>query len=67
MGSGPRGGCHGDRLGLRYVRAATPGTDPRFVAMVRDLVLERLDPAVPRARLGQLPVWDTCPADCCRR
>jgi ferrochelatase len=54
-----------DRLGLRYVRAATPGTDPRFVAMVRDLVLERLGPATPRARLGQLPVWDTCPAGCC--
>ena len=51
-----------ERLGLRFVRAATPGTDPRFVAMVRDLVRERLDPAVPRARLGQLPVWDTCPA-----
>ena len=55
-----------DRLGLRYVRAATPGTDARFVAMVRDLVLERLDPAMPRARLGQLPVWDTCPVGCCQ-
>ena len=39
------------RLGLRFVRAATPGTDPRFVAMVRDLILERLDPAAP-APLG---------------
>lgn len=53
------------RLGLRFVRAATPGTDERFVAMVRELVLERLDPAVTRARLGELPVWDTCPAGCC--
>jgi len=53
-------------LGLRYVRAGTPGTDPRFVAMVRDLILERLDPAFPRARLGVLPVWDMCPVDCCR-
>ena len=53
------------RLGVRYVRAATPGTDPRFVAMVRDLVLERLDPATPRPRLGQLPVWDVCPTGCC--
>jgi ferrochelatase len=53
------------RLGLRYVRAATPGTDPRFVGMVRDLILERLDPAAPRARLGTLPVWDVCPAGCC--
>jgi len=54
-------------LGLRFVRAATPGTDPRFVAMVRDLVLERLDPAFPRARLGTLPVWDACPPGCCGR
>jgi protoporphyrin/coproporphyrin ferrochelatase len=53
------------RLGLKYARAATPGDDPRFVNMVRDLVRERLDPAAPRARLGALPVWDTCPAVCC--
>ena len=53
------------QLGLRYARAATPGTDPRFVAMVRDLIVERLDPAAPRARLGSLPVWDACPDGCC--
>lgn len=53
------------RLGLRYARAATPGTDRRFVSMVRDLVAERLDSAAPRARLGTLPVWDTCPTGCC--
>ncbi len=52
-------------LGLRFARAATPGNDPRFVAMVRDLVVERLDPAAPRARLGTLPVWDACPPGCC--
>ena len=51
-------------LGLGYARAATPGTDPRFVAMVRELVLERTT-AVPRSRLGTLPVWDVCPAGCC--
>lgn len=53
------------RLGLRYHRAATPWTDPRFVTMVRDLILERLDPARPRARLGSVPVWDACPEGCC--
>jgi ferrochelatase len=53
------------KRGLRYVRAATPGSDPRFVGMVRDLILERLDPAVPRQRLGTIPVWDACPAGCC--
>lgn len=54
------------RLGLRYIRTETPGPDPRFVAMVRDLILERLDPAGPRERLGSVPVWDACPAGCCR-
>ncbi|HTF10691.1 MAG TPA: ferrochelatase, partial [Asanoa sp.] len=50
---------------LDFVRAATPGTDPRFVAMVRELVLERVEGADTRPRLGSLPLWDTCPADCC--
>jgi protoporphyrin/coproporphyrin ferrochelatase len=53
------------RLGLEFARAATPGADPRFVAMVRDLILERVNSA-PRARLGQLPVWDACPPGCCQ-
>ena len=52
-------------LGLGYVRAATPGTDPRFVAMVRELVAERLDPDTPRRHLGAVPTWDTCPVGCC--
>jgi ferrochelatase len=53
------------RLGLPLQRAATPGTDPRFVAMVTDLVLERLRGAAPAA-LGPLgPACDTCPAGCC--
>ncbi len=52
-------------LGLTFARAATPGSDPRFVAMVRDLIRERLEPAAPRARLGTLPVWDVCPTGCC--
>jgi ferrochelatase len=54
------------RLGMRFARAATPGVDPRFVAMVRELVLERLDPGCPRRALGGLgPSHDVCPADCC--
>jgi ferrochelatase len=53
-------------LGLRYVRAATPGADPRFVAMMRELIQERTDPSAPRGRLGELPVWDACPPDCCQ-
>lgn len=54
------------QLGLDFVRAGTPGADPRFVTLVRELVTERLDPAgaSPR-RLGELPWWDTCPTVCC--
>jgi ferrochelatase len=51
-------------LGLGYARAGTPGTDPRFVAMIRELVLERTA-GYPRSRLGTLPIWDTCPVGCC--
>jgi ferrochelatase len=51
-------------LGLGYARAATPGTDPRFVDMIRSLVRERTV-GEPQARLGTLPVWDVCPATCC--
>jgi ferrochelatase len=58
------------RLGLRVERAATAGTSPRFVAMVRELLLEResgpgeaVRPAL--GRLGPRP--DTCAATCCRR
>ncbi len=52
------------KLGLGFARAGTPGTDPRFVAMVRELVLERTS-GHPRERLGTLPIWDVCPANCC--
>jgi ferrochelatase len=53
------------RLGLAYARAATPGLDPRFVAMVRELVQERLGGATARRRLGTLPMWDSCASHCC--
>jgi ferrochelatase len=53
-----------EKLGLGYARAGTPGTDPRFVGMVRELVEERTA-AAPRRRLGTLPIWDDCPGGCC--
>jgi ferrochelatase len=54
------------RLGLGFARTASPGTDPRFVAMVRELVVERLDPAAPKRALSPLgPSHDTCPLGCC--
>ncbi len=52
-------------LGMGFVRAATPATDPRFVAMIYELVAERLDPAVQRRHLGELPTWDHCRPGCC--
>jgi protoporphyrin/coproporphyrin ferrochelatase len=55
------------KLGLALTRAATPGTHPRFVAMVRELLLERGDPDAPRPALGDLgPAADDCAAPCCR-
>jgi ferrochelatase len=58
------------RLGLPARRAATAGSDPRFVSMVRDLVVERAaaerGEEVARASVGTLgPLWDRCPAGCC--
>jgi ferrochelatase len=53
------------QLGLPLARAATPGTDHRFVAMVTELVAERQCEA-PARSLGTMGAWhDTCPAGCC--
>jgi ferrochelatase len=53
------------RFGLPLARAATPGTDPRFVAMISELVRERQDGRPPRA-LGDLgPAVGTCRDGCC--
>jgi ferrochelatase len=55
-----------DRLGLNMVRAATVGTHPLFVSMLRELILERTAPGTPRRFLGQRGILpDVCPADCC--
>lgn len=52
--------------GIGLVRAATVGVAPAFVRMVRELVEERLDPAVPRRSLGSKgPRADVCSPGCC--
>jgi ferrochelatase len=52
-------------LGLPLARAATPGTHPRFVSMITELVRERLGEVTPRA-LGDLgPAVRTCQNGCC--
>ncbi len=59
-----------DKLGLRFRRVATPQDHPRFVAVVRELLLERAaaergeDPARP-ATGAFAAACDACPADCC--
>ena len=56
-----------DELGLVLTRAATVGTAPPFVAMARELVLERMEPDRPRRALGSFGPWpDTCPLGHCQ-
>jgi ferrochelatase len=53
-------------LGLRMARAATVGTHPAYVAMIRELIVERMTPGAPRRALGSLgPSHDRCAPDCC--
>ncbi|MBR7829738.1 ferrochelatase [Actinospica sp. MGRD01-02] len=57
-------------LGLPMARAATPGTAPAFVALVRDLLIERSSAErgepVERAGLSARgPMPDVCAAGCC--
>jgi ferrochelatase len=59
-----------EKMGVEFARAATAGVDPRFVSMVRDLLVERAaverGQEVPRATVGgQQPSWDRCPVGCC--
>lgn len=53
-------------LQLPMVRAATVGTHPEFVTMLRELIEERLGLRGERAAIGQdPPSHDVCPSDCC--
>jgi ferrochelatase len=52
--------------GIDMVRAATAGTDPEFVGMIRDLIAERAWNLPDRPAIGMLPAsHDVCPLDCC--
>lgn len=56
---------------VTFVRAATAGLDPRFVGVVRELLLERAciergeEVARPAAVSVLGPAWNICPAGCC--
>jgi protoporphyrin/coproporphyrin ferrochelatase len=55
-----------DELGVNMVRAATVGTHPRFIRMIRELIVERMTASTDRPALGSLgPNHDVCPDDCC--
>jgi protoporphyrin/coproporphyrin ferrochelatase len=51
--------------GLAFARAATPGTDPRFVSMISELVQERTDGTASAVLGGLGPGARSCPAGCC--
>lgn len=54
-----------DEIGLEMQRAATVGTHPKFIGMIRQLVQERTHGSEQLA-IGQFgPNHDTCPLDCC--
>lgn len=53
-------------LGITMTRAATVGTHPAFVAMIRELIEERIGKVTERRALGKYgPSHDVCPPDCC--
>jgi len=53
-------------LELNMERAATAGTHPKFVRMVRELIVERMDEGSAKIAVGIYPANpDVCPVDCC--
>jgi protoporphyrin/coproporphyrin ferrochelatase len=55
-----------ESLGLPMTRAKTVGVHPRFIAMIRELIVERMNPQSERRALGVLgPRPDICAVDCC--
>ncbi len=52
--------------GILVARAATVGSHPQFVTMIRQLVQERISGTSQRPVLGCLGPWhDVCPENCC--
>jgi ferrochelatase len=55
-----------EEITLNMVRAATVGTHPSFIKMIRDLILERMSEAPTRLALGTRGAsHDVCHTDCC--
>jgi ferrochelatase len=55
-----------DSLALPMTRAKTVGVHPKFISMIRELILERVNPGTERRSVGTLgPRADVCAEDCC--
>jgi ferrochelatase len=55
-----------EALALPMVRARTVGVHPKFVGMIRELIVERMNPGSERRAVGSLgPRADVCAEDCC--
>ncbi len=55
-----------ETLALPMARAKTVGVHPKFIAAIRELILERMNPDSERRSLGTLGVRaDVCPENCC--
>ena len=55
-----------EQMGMNMRRAPTAGTHPSFVKMVRELIIERIEPGREKRFLGaHAPGRDTCNPGCC--
>jgi len=55
-----------DSLALPMTRAKTVGVHPKFIGMIRELILERMNPELERRAVGSLGARpDVCAEDCC--
>ncbi len=56
-----------DAIGLTMVRSQTVGTHPRFVGMLRELIVERIKwlQGISRRAVGDGPGHEVCPETCC--
>ena len=55
-----------EKLSLNIVRAATVGTHPKFVSMIRELIVERMTANPERRAIGRYgPNHDVCAPSCC--
>lgn len=55
-----------ERLGINMARAKTVGTHPKFVEMIRELILERAFNEEKRSIGEHPPCHDVCPVGCCQ-